>query len=220
MNRSRLILASTLMCSLLCACSATAQAGSGDKPGALPPTQSEPVPAPANTAEHEALRGLRAAMEDALNKRDLDALLTNVDDNVVFTTMNGDVARGKEGIRKYFTRMMEGPDKVVTSITAHFVPDALSVFYGPDVAVAVGKTNDHYVLTSGRELDIHARWTATLVKKEGRWLVGAFHYSTNVFKNPVLDLQRKYLVMAGVGGGLLLGVLGFIIGRRKGRRTG
>jgi ketosteroid isomerase-like protein len=130
------------------------------------------------------------------------------------------VAHGKEAIREYFTHMMEGPDKVVESVKTDFIPDDLSVFYGDDVAVAVGKTDDHYVLADGKEFDIHARWTATLVRKDGRWLVGAFHYSTNVFDNPILDTQRKYLLLAGGGLALLLGAAGFLFGRKSGPAAG
>ncbi len=134
--------------------------------------------------EHDALRTLQAAMEEALNKRDLDALLANVDDNVAFTAMNAEAGYGKQHIRDYFDRMLNGPDKIVENIKVDFVPDQLSVFYGPDVAVSAGNAASHYELTNGLKFDINARWTATLVRKDGRWLVGAFHYSANVFRNP------------------------------------
>src|SRR5204863_5185487 len=101
------------------------------------------------TAQPQGLRALQATMETALNSRDIDTILANVDENVVLTTMNGDIARGREGIRSYFAKMMDGPDKVVDSVTSDFIPDDLSVFHGPDVAIAFGKSNDHYVLTSG-----------------------------------------------------------------------
>jgi hypothetical protein len=51
-------------------------------------------------------------------------------------------------------------------------------------------------------------------------MVAAFHYSTNMFKNPVLDMQRKWLIMTGGGVALVLGVAGFLLGRRAGRKTG
>jgi uncharacterized protein (TIGR02246 family) len=188
---------------------------------AVPTADAAVAPAPdAHAAQHDALRQLQATMETALNARDLDAIVANVDENVVFTTMNGDVARGRDGVRQYFAKMMEGPDKVVETVTSDFIPDELSIFYGEDTAIAFGGSNDHYVLTDGRKFDIHARWTATLVQKDGRWLVAAFHYSTNVFDNPILTMQRKYLIAGGAGGALVLGLLGFFIGRKTGRRSG
>src|SRR5262245_45366958 len=91
--------------------------------------------ADAAAAQHQGLRDLKAKMEQALKARDIEAILANVDDNIVFTTMNGDVARGKEGIRQYFTRMMEGPDKIVESISSEFIPDELSILHGTDTAI-------------------------------------------------------------------------------------
>jgi len=186
---------------------------------AAPATADAAAPASDDAAKHAGLRKLKDTMEEALNKRDLDALVANVDENVVFTTMNGDVVRGRQGIRDYFARMMEGPDKVVDTITSDFEPDDLSLFYGNDVAVAFGSSKDHYVLTDGRKLDIAGRWTATLVNKEGRWLVAAFHYSTNVFDNPILNTQRKYLLLGGAGGAVLLALAGWFLGRRSGSRA-
>jgi uncharacterized protein (TIGR02246 family) len=169
---------------------------------------------------HDELRKLQLAMETAMNNGNLDELLANVDDNVMFTAMNADTATGKEAIRDYFARMTQGPKRIVDSVKVDFIPDALATFYGPDVAVSTGKADSHYVLTNGMNFQVVARWTATLVRKDGKWLVAAFHYSTNMFKNPVLDAQRKWLMIAGGGGALLLGLIGFFVGRKTGRRTG
>jgi len=169
----------------------------------------------AHDQQHAELRKLRADMEAALNARDLDALLANVDEHVVFTTMNGDVATGREGVREYFKMMMEGPGKRVESVKSQFIPDAPSMFYGDDVAVAFGKTNDDYVLTNGSKFNIKGRWTATLVNKDGRWLVGAFHYSANIFDNPILQAQRKFLMWGGLVVAVLFAAIGFFVGRRR-----
>ena len=169
---------------------------------------------------HDELRKLQLAMEEAMNSGNLEGLLANVDDTVVFTAMNAEVATGKEAIRTYFARMTQGPERIVDSVKVDFIPDALATFYGPDVAVSTGNADSHYVLTNGMNFQVMARWTATLVRKDGKWLVAAFHYSTNMFKNPVLDAQRKWLMIAGGGGALLLGLIGFFVGRKTGRRTG
>lgn len=204
----------TLAMALTFAAGAYAQTPMAEAPATGAPAGS------ADAAAHDELRALQAAMEEALNKGDLDGLLAHVDDTVVFTAMNAAVGRGKQGIRDYFNRMMVGPDKVVESVKMDFIPDALSVFYGPDVAVSTGSAPAHYVLTNGMDFEINARWTATLVRRDGRWMVAAFHYSTNMFKNPVLDMQRKWLIMTGGGVALVLGVAGFLLGRRAGRKTG
>jgi uncharacterized protein (TIGR02246 family) len=187
-------------------------------PAAAPPASFE-QPAK-DAAVHDELRALQAAMEEALNKRDLDGMLAHVDENVAFTAMNAETGYGKQHIRNYFDRMMNGPDRIVENIQVDFVPDQLATFYGPDLAVSAGNAASHYELTNGMKFDIDARWTGTLVRKDGRWLVGSFHYSANVFKNPILEQQRKYLLMAGGGLALVLAVIGFFLGRRSGRNSG
>jgi uncharacterized protein (TIGR02246 family) len=164
---------------------------------------------------HNGLRQLQATMEKALNSGDIDTLLANVDDNVVFTTMNGDVARGKDGIRQYYERMMKGPEKVVESVTTDFVPDDLSILHGNDMAIAYGRTNDHYVLRDGSTFDIAARWTGTLLYRNGKWIVGAFHYSANVFDNPILAMQRRMLLIGAVIAVIVAGGLGWWLGGRR-----
>ena len=179
-----------------------------------------------DAATHDELRALKARMEEALNARDLDALLSNVTDDVVFTTMNGDVVRGPDEVRAYFARMMEGEDKVVESLTASFEADDLSILVRSDVAIAFGSTADQYELSDGTTMDIAARWTATLVREpgegdeDGAWKVQAFHYSTNMFDNPVLDAQRSVLVMIMILGGLFVFGIAFWLGRKLGLRAG
>lgn len=168
---------------------------------------------------HDELRALKATMEQALNTRDLDALLANVDENVVFTTMNGDVVVGRQGVADYFRKMLEGPDAVVDSVSSEFVPEALSFLHGGDTAVSWGFTNDHYVLKNGPELDISARWSATMVYQDGRWLVANFHYSTNMFDNPVLTAQRRTLLIGGGGAMVAALVVGLLLGRRSARTS-
>lgn len=165
---------------------------------------------------HEGLRELRRVMEAALNQRDIDALLANVDDRIVFTTMNGDVARGKDGIRQYYAKMMEGPGSIVKSVTTSFEPDDLSILHGGNMAIAFGHTNDHYVLTSGKEFDIHARWSGTMLRRDdGKWNIASFHYSANIFDNPILNEQRRILIMVAAGLAIVAAGLGFWLGRRR-----
>lgn len=178
-------------------------------------------PSPAPAAEHPAhnqLRALRAKMEAAMNSLDVDGLLAHVTDDVVFSTMNGDVVRGKEGIRDYFHKMMTGPDKRVVALKTHFVADDLTILYGENAGVAFGHSEDQYRLTDGSEFSVQPRWSATMVRQQGAWKVANFHYSVNMFDNPVTNtvLKKTYwAVGAGVVAGVLLGAaLGFLFRRR------
>lgn len=171
---------------------------------------------PGNAEElHNGLRLLKNTMEEALNKGDIDAILENVDERVVFTTMNDDVVRGKQGVRVYFERMMLGPDRVVEKITSKFEVDDLSILHGNNTAIAFGHTEDQYTLAGGNTIDIKARWSATMFLKKGKWVVGSFHYSTNMFDNPILDAQRNIFLWIIFAVLLVALALGFFLGRRS-----
>ncbi|GHG77571.1 SgcJ/EcaC family oxidoreductase [Comamonas sp. JC664] len=181
------------------------------------PTAALPQPAPSDDATHDALRVLKQQMEDALNAQDLDGLLQHLHPDVSFTTMNNDVRVGKDAIRAYYEAMMKGPHKVVDRIQAKFEVDDLTRLYG-NTGIARGSSRDHYVLTDGTDVIIDGRWTCTLVREGDRWLIAAFHYSTNVFDNPLLS-RLKHLALAAVtvtGLGAL--VVGAVLGRRSRRR--
>jgi uncharacterized protein (TIGR02246 family) len=170
-------------------------------------------------ATHNELRRLKATMEKALNARDLDTIVANVHPNVVFTTMNGDVCRGPQQIRDYFHRMLTAPGHVVKEVKVSFDVDALTTLYGGDTGVAYGSSKDHYELTDGQTFDIQGRWTCTMVKNGDRWVIAAFHYSANIFRNPILDRYRKAIWQAGIGAALLALIAGVLLGRMLRRRA-
>jgi hypothetical protein len=58
------------------------------------------------------------------------------------------------------------------------------------------------------EFDLKNRWTATLVKEDGRWLIAGYHVSANVLDNPVLDAAKTAMYWTG---GITL-VIGFVLG--------
>ena len=183
------------------------------------PTTTAISSVPANDALHQQLRDLRDRMQTALNQRDLNSLLDNVADNVVFTTMNGDRVIGKEGIRQYFDTMLNGPNPLVRSVTTQFEVEALSHLYNGDTAVAFGHSNDRYELGNGQTINVSPQWSATLIRHEQRWLIANFHYSANIFDNPVLSAQRQWLLGGAATAALAAALLGFWLGRRQRRKA-
>jgi ketosteroid isomerase-like protein len=191
------------------------------EPGLLAAQQ--PRPAEADEAIHNELRALRDAVLDAFNKRDMDRLLTHVHPNAVLTWQDGTVSRGHQGIRDYYNQMMLGEKRVVDSVDAKAEVDELTILYGPEHGVAFGSVDEDFRLTSGMDFHLPNRWTADLVKENGRWQIASLHVSANVFDNPV---QRLVIgrVMWWTGGiaavvGLLVGVIAaIVIGRLRKRQ--
>jgi len=168
---------------------------------------------------HDELRALRDDIVDAVNKGDVDRLLTHLSPNVVVTFENAEVARGRDGVRAYYDKMTKGPDALVASYQTSVNVDELTILYGDNTGVAFGSANDRFTLSSGVGLDVASRWTATLVREDGKWYVAAFHASANMFDNPILHKMKNTAYIAGIFGlvmGLVVGVgLMVAFGRRR-----
>lgn len=168
-------------------------------------------------ASHKALREMRDAMVNALNKGDMDALLPHIHKNIVFTAMNGEVCRGQDALRAYFNRMMKDPGHIVESLHVNPTVDRLTDLYSGTTGVAYGSSMDRYKLTSGQEFDVNARWSATMVKEDGNWQIASFQSAANIFDNPLLNKAKSSLYYGAGGAGLVGLILGLLIGRRWGR---
>ena len=181
-----------------------------------PPSADKLAVEPANEeAVHNELRAFRDGLLDAMNKGDIERELTYFHPNVVITWHNAEVSRGHDGVRAYLNRMLTGPDKLVEKYKADVEVDELTILYGGDTGISFGSAVEHFELTSGRKLELHARWSATLVKEGGRWLIASLHASDNLFDNPLLNMARRWVWWAG-GLGLVVGlVIGVILGRRR-----
>jgi ketosteroid isomerase-like protein len=157
-------------------------------------------------------------MVAAINKGDLDALLTHLDKDIVVTWMDGEVSRKPEGVREYIERMTKGPNRKVNSYSTEVEVDDLTHLYG-ETGVAFGHSKDHFVLTDGRDLLVNTRWTATLVRKDNKWVLASFHASTDMFDNPVLHIAVKQTAWwaGGIAGavGLVVGFLAAWLLRRR-----
>jgi hypothetical protein len=194
--------------------------------------QATPAPAPAPAAEpakdeaiHEELRAVRKGLLDAVDKADWDGVLGFLHPRIVFTAQNGEVSRGREGVRAYLNKMTKGPNRRVERFSTAAEADDLSLLLGDGAGTALswGHSDDHFTLTDGSDFVLKSRWTATLVKEEGRWLIVGFHVSANLFDNPVLRLVVEktalYTGVAAVLVGLVAGiVLGWLVAKKRARR--
>lgn len=172
---------------------------------------------PKTDAIHNELRAMRAVLMDAINKGDIERELTYLTTNVVVTWHNAEVSRGREGVRDYYNRMMRGPNPVVSDFSAEVNVDALTTLYGDNMGIAYGSSVEHFKLTNGKKFDLKGRWSTTMVKQDGRWLIASLHASTNIFDNVMLDTVKDYAAWAAIATLVIGIVVGWLIGRRANR---
>ena len=188
-------------------------------PTAAAPSSALEAEPPTENAAHDEIRALRDGFLAAFEKKDVEQMLSYMNDNVVITVQNAEVLRGHDQVRKFHQRMSEGDDRLVQDLKSNLEVDELSILYGDDTAIAFGDMNDEFTLSRGMEFDLHSRWTATLVKQDNRWSVAAFHVSTNMFDNGVSNLMSKWAAIKAAAGsvlaGLACGILGTIWWKRR-----
>lgn len=154
---------------------------------------------------HEELRVLRAEIIDAITKGDIDSVLKHVDPDVVVTWQNSEVCRGREGLKDFFERMGKQSFK---GYKVPPTPDELTILHGGDTGISFGETIADYHLL-GKSYEMKSRWTATLVRENGKWLLASYHISMNVLDNPILTAAKNSLYL----GGAVALVIGIFIGR-------
>jgi ketosteroid isomerase-like protein len=150
---------------------------------------------------------LRAGLLDAYNKKDVDKLLTYLHPDVVVTWQNGEVSKGRQGVKEYYTRMMTGPDAIVDTATAD--PEVEGRSINGDTSISYGKMNDSFKLKDGSEFHLNSRFSAWLVRDNSQWLVRGFHVSANVFDN---EIQTALIHKAIHWTALIVGVVGLLVG--------
>lgn len=172
---------------------------------------------PEQQALHQQLRDLKDRLATALNSGNIDAALAETDPAISFTAMNNEVAHGRDGVKQYFQKMMTGENPIVQSMTVSFEPDQLATIHGDDNAIATGGSKAHFKLSGGLEFDLDGRWTADLVRANGKWQLAAAHYSVNMFDNPLLENAKRMAWMVGAGAALGGLIIGFLLGRWRRR---
>ena len=171
----------------------------------------------AENPTHRELRQLRDGLLLAMNKGDLEGTVAYLHTNCVITWHNAEVSRGHAGVRDYFNRVMTGPNRIVESFHCDHKVDELTILHGDNPGICYGSSDELFKLATGKSLDVKGRWSATLVKENGRWLVASLHASTNLFDNILLELAKKTAVLAGIIALAAGAALGWFLGGRRKR---
>lgn len=176
----------------------------------LIPVQAQTVPTAEET--HNALRALKDRMVDAVNKQNMDAIAGDLAPDAVITTMTNDVVKGPDEFKAYIAKLFTGQSRLIDSLMVTAEADDLSkLFADNQVAVATGSSSAHFKLATGRELDWPIRWSATLVRRNDKWLITNAHFSSNAIDNPLVNAKQTIsswmpwaFGLAGLATGFLL----------------
>ena len=174
-----------------------------------------PALLPAQDSAPAEIHALRDRLLDAINKADFDQMAACLAPNVVITYQNAEVARGRDGVKAFQLKMTAGPDKIVESLHADVKTDDITLLPGGTTALATGSSAETYKMTHGPDLTLDARWTATLVRTDGQWLVAALHCSTDLFKSPLTAATKKAGVTASIGSIIIGLIVGWFLGRKR-----
>lgn len=186
-----------------------------------PPPPAADTPAgmtPEEAATHEALRALRDRLVAGVNDKNPDAILADLDDDILFTAMNNEVVHGKDEARAYYAKMLVGSQRIVKDMSLTVEVDDLSILLADgEVALAAGSSLADFDMMVGDRFQVPLRWTATLRNTESGWKVAAIHFSANMFDNPLMSGFQTF-AYALAGGLLVIGlVIGWLVGRRRKR---
>jgi ketosteroid isomerase-like protein len=177
-------------------------------------------PRPSEEALHNELRALKDRAVTAVNKRDADALMRELDSNIAFTAMNNEVVHGIDEAKAYYQKMLVGAARIVQDMSLTAEPDRpADIYANGTMAVATGTSNAHFKLAAGPEFDVPLRWSATLRRANDKWAIAGMHFSANMFDNPTLSALERSIKWIGIGIGLVAIVIGFFAGRWARRRS-
>jgi ketosteroid isomerase-like protein len=191
----------------------TPDAAMDSEPGAAAAAAEEA----AEEADHEALRGLKALFEEAINENHIDRLGPYLDEGFSGVMVTDRLVTGLDEMEAYWSDMRELIGEG-GSYRMEIEPER-SLLFG-DWALAKGTTQDTVVTGDGDEFHFSSHWTAVCRKSGGAWKILCVHGSMdpigNEFVQTFRDRAVKLMGFGGLAAGLVVGLLvGVFLGRRR-----
>jgi ketosteroid isomerase-like protein len=179
-----------------------------------------PAPAANEEPDHEALRRLKTAYEEAVRNNRIDGLAGHFHPDLHGVMVTGRAVNSFADVQQYWRDihgLMGEGGSYTTTVNAE-----RSVILG-DVALARGTTDDVVRTSDGHEYRFTTLWTATLQRVQADWKIRSVQGTMDPIANPfVREFAKRTLVRiaSGVGAAsLLLGALmGAVWQRRRAKR--
>jgi ketosteroid isomerase-like protein len=168
-------------------------------------------------AVHDELRELKKGLTDAVLKQDFDAQLKYVSPDVVVTWQNGEVVRGIPGLKEFLDKNQAKANRIFQGYKEPPAPADLTILYGNDTGISYGTSVASYNLL-GKQFELTNHWTAALVRQDGRWVIAAYHVSSDILDNPLINTAKNSLYWVGGITLLIGGALGWAFHSLTGKR--
>jgi ketosteroid isomerase-like protein len=181
-----------------------------------------PAPASNEEADHEALRRLKTAYEEAVRNNQIDTLAGHFHPDFHGVMVTGRPVNSFADVQQFW-RDIRGLMGEGGTYTTTVNPER-SVILG-DIALARGTTDDVVKNSGGHEYRFTTPWTATLQRVGGDWKIRTLQGTMDPIGNPFVQELAKGTVLryssAASLTGLVLGLLlGRVWGRRRAKRVG
>lgn len=168
----------------------------------------------AREKDHEEMRQLLADVTQAINTKDIDHIRNFFAKDYIYVGADQSAVTNREEFLAYYDQLLGGKSALLKSL--NFQPKALmkTKFIQDNVGIVYGESDDTYVLANGHTTKVQSKWSATLVKEDGKWKVATLHNGVNFYDNPeITNFINFWKMVAFVA--LFIGIaLGFLI---KGR---
>lgn len=169
--------------------------------------------------DHIELRALKDQLVKGINDGNMDLIEPLLHPNVVVTWQDGQVCKGPAAVRKFYADMAAKSKKTFQGYKVPPTADEPTILYSNATSGVVYGHNVGVFHLLGHEFEMKNRWTATVVKEDGKWMLASYHVSMNVLDNPLLNTFKSVGFFLG-GAGLVLGLLaGWFLGKRKRRQA-
>lgn len=173
--------------------------------------------------DHDALRALTKSATAALNKQDFDALANCFVKDFTFIPVDQTVVHGAKELKAYYHRVFNDDKYGLKSMKFTPSADVLTRFLGANVGYCYGVADNTYVLKSGRTVHMRSRWSANLVKKDGKWKIVMVHAGIDFLDNPLLSsvvaTSKSVLMVMGTMVVLLILVVVYLLFKLKKAKT-
>jgi len=164
--------------------------------------------------DHVELRALKDQLVKGIEEGNMDLIDPLLHPDVVVTWQDGQVCKGPAAIRKFYADMAAKSKKTFQGYKVPPTADEPTILHaGNNAGVAYGYNVGVFHL-AGKDFEMNNRWTATMVKENGKWLLSSYHVSMNVLDNPLLNTVK----VLAIGGSVFALIAGLIIGRMLGKK--